>query len=413
MTGKLRKMYMLSLALLIGIFFVQSNVVCAAEINSVLLEAAQGGNIYEVNSDGTRDFVTIQEGVDSVESGDTLLIYPGIYEENVVIENKTVNLIGVDPKYCILMANSDNYHHIPLTIAAGRVYGLTICGTGTEKFTSNLPNAEGVRDYDLANPESVYAWQSQYSGYAIHIDQEYSEGKTLSIENCRIISENNYCVGIGCWDSTEITITDCELISGGVSGCIFIHNTKYLTEVGTAQVTIKDSRFNNYVSPYVMVVHSEGTNNPIEFTFQNVKVSTVAYENNECYNESNINTWFPIDQLENPDVRAWLEENGYTNLLTELVHLRTEKQHRIFNDALEEQSSLLEDWPELAEGITYWESSSDEPVLLGRTRQNIDMKNTDEEAVGDGWCGLSGIYLTDASYGNTLPEMNYPKLLTE
>ena len=60
-----------------------------------LSEATLEGNIYKVKQDASGDFETIQEGVSNVESGDTLLIYPGIYEENVEIIDKTVNLIGV------------------------------------------------------------------------------------------------------------------------------------------------------------------------------------------------------------------------------------------------------------------------------------------------------------------------------
>ena len=63
---------------------------------------AKEGNVYIVAQDGTGDFLTIQEGVDAVNSGDTLIICPGVYEENVEIMAKTVNLLGVDRDSCIL-----------------------------------------------------------------------------------------------------------------------------------------------------------------------------------------------------------------------------------------------------------------------------------------------------------------------
>lgn len=405
-----RKICMLLLASLACIFLMQGNVVHATEDTAPFPETVLERSIYEVNPDGTGDFVSIQEGVDSVKSGDTLLIYPGIYEENVIVENKTVNLIGVSPECCFLMANSDNYHHIPLTIAAGRVYGLTVCGTTTKESVQKPSRVKP--DYDIADPVSVYLWQDQYPGYAIHIDQSYSAGKTLSIENCRIISENNYCIGIGCWESTEITIADCELISGeGRSGCIFVHNISYPVEVQAAHVTIKNSALKNYAGPYVMAVHSEGDLSPIALTFQNVKVSMVAYENNDYYSRDNINTWIRIDQLANSKVQDWLREIGY-NILPEgsqLVHQCTVEQYRKFNRELHERTSLLKGWPQLAEGITYWGSDEEAPVVPGKIRHSIDIQNADKEIVGDGWCGLSGIYLTEDSYGNTLPEMNYPR----
>lgn len=404
-----RKSFILFLASLAGVFLLHGTAVHAREVTDILAEAAQEGTIYEVIPDGTGDFVSIQEGVDSVASGDTLLIYPGIYEENVIIKDKTVNLIGVDPAYCIVTANADNYHHIPLTTAAGRVYGLTICGTSDREDQGRAADAVlAGMSFDIYDPESIYTWQSMHSGYAIHIDDRYASGKKLHIENCRILSEGNYCIGIGCWGGMEITVEDCQLFSGGRSGCIFLHNNAI--DEGMAQVSVRNSRLSNYNGPYVIAVHSEGTINPVNLTFQNVKVSTVAYENNECYSRTNMNTWFRVEQLENPGVQAFLKANGYASLPgdSQLVHRRTAEQHIKYNKALAEQRSPLEDWPLLDEGITYWESAEKRTLTPEKERYVIEIKNIEEGISGDGWCGLSGIYLTQDSYGNTLPEMNYP-----
>lgn len=405
-----RKIYILFLASLAGVFLLHGTVVYAREVTDILAEAAQEGAIYEVIPDGTGDFATIQEGVDNVASGDTLLIYPGVYEENVIIKNKTVNLVGVGPEYCILTANADNYHHIPLTTAAGRVYGLTICGTSEREDDGRGADAilAGM-SFDVYDPESIYTWQNMYSGYSIHIDDQYASGKALHIENCRIISEGNFCVGIGCWSDMETVIEDCQLISGGRSGCIFLHNNAI--DEGSSQVSIRNSQLNNYKGPYTIAVHSEGLINPVNLTFQNVKVSTVAYEDNDCYSRTNMNTWFQVEQLENPGVQAFLKGNGYTSLSGDgqLLHQRTVEQHLKFNKALAEQRSPLEDWPSLDEGITYWERAGKLPLNPEKKRYIIEIKNIEEGISGDGWCGLSGIYLTEDSYGNTLPEMNYPK----
>lgn len=405
-----RKIYILFLALFASVFLLQGIVVHAREVTDILAEAAQEGAIYEVNPDGTGDFESIQEGVDSVASGDTLLIYPGVYEENVIIENKTVNLVGVEPEYCILTANVDNYHYIPLTVAAGRVYGLTICGTSKKEDDGRAADAilAGM-SYDIYDSESIYAWQNMYSGYAIHIDDQYASGKTLHIENCRIISEGNYCIGIGCWGNMETTVEDCQLISGGGSGCIYLHNNAI--DEGRSQISVRNSRLSAYRGPYVIAVHSEGTINPVDLTFQNVKVSTVAYEDNDCYIGSNMNTWFQVEQLESPGVQAFLRANGYTGLPggSQLVHRHTVEQCTKFYNALTERRSPLEAWPSLDEGITYWESAQELPLHYRKKCYVIEIKNIGEELPGDGWCGLSGIYLTEDSYGNTLPEMNYPR----
>ena len=55
---------------------------------SAFLEA----QIITVKQDGTGDFTTIQTAVDSASNGDTVLVYPGIYVENVEIINKSIVL---------------------------------------------------------------------------------------------------------------------------------------------------------------------------------------------------------------------------------------------------------------------------------------------------------------------------------
>lgn len=385
-----------------------------------LSEAAMEGNIYEVKQDGSGDFVTIQEGVVSVESGDTLLIYPGVYEENVEIMDKTVNLIGVSRDECILTANSEKYHYIPLTIGAGKVYNMTICGTKTGENNAifyDLP------DYDLSDYESIYRWQKNFPGYAIHIDQNYSYGRQLHINNCKIISSNNQCVGIGSRGENQITISDSELISNGLGGCIYFHNTQAMETAGETQFTIRNCELRNYRCPYVIAMHSMGDLNPVYLTFQNVKVSTVAYEEKSKYSDTNMNTWCEADHLDIPEMRKLLEEGGYyTSLNSELVHRYSKDDSYKLCTKIYENTSLLDSEPQLEEGITYikmtdtsaknmkWEN---EPQVKNRTRHVIAIVNADKEADQNGWCGLSNIYLTEESYGNTLMEMNYPRVVME
>lgn len=390
-----------------------------------LEEVSREGNIYEVKQDGSGNFSTIQEGVDNVESGDTLLIYPGTYEENIMIMDKTVNLIGVSREDCILTANSDNYHYIPLTIGAGRVYNMTICGTDSNGNYEEPLIEAGFDIYDLS---SIYQWQNEFSGYAIHIDQNYSYGKELHIDNCKIISNNNQCVGIGCRGDNVISFSNCEMLSDGVGGCIFFHNTQNPETAGVAQLVIKDCELKNFNCAYVMAFHSMALEsmenlNPVYLTFQNVKVSTVAYERRAEYNDTNMNTWYDVDQLGSQEMQNLLETGiFYTSLAGELIHwYDQEESYRLYTQ-VREHASLLEGEPQLEEGITYIKMTETAdtyvkqeklPEIQARTRHVLDIENKDKEAVRDGWCGLSGIYLTEKSYGNTLIEMNYPRVTVE
>lgn len=48
---------------------------------------------WTVDDDGGEDFASIQEAIDAASSGDTIRVYEGIYEENVVVD-KNINIIG-------------------------------------------------------------------------------------------------------------------------------------------------------------------------------------------------------------------------------------------------------------------------------------------------------------------------------
>ncbi|MCM1216974.1 MAG: pectinesterase family protein [Lachnospiraceae bacterium] len=370
-------------------------------------------SVYEVIPDGSGDFSGIQEAVEAVESGATLLIHPGIYEENVEILNKTVNLVGTGREDCILLSNTANYHHIPLTISAGVVCNMTVCGLNPSG--ENIVSAvEG--EYDIWNPESLYAWQDRFPGYTIHIDSDYSYGRELLVQGCRIISDSSFCVGMGSRGENTVTFSDCQFISNG-GGCIFLHNMQNEFGDGEARFIMRDCELENYLSPYVMSVHSMGEQNPVYLTFQNVSVSTVAYEITWPYSSENMNTWYSIDELNLPEVRSRLEAQGYYSALEgELIH-SCDSREAVELLQNKDLGSLLADRFDFEEGICYialpdsisadmtQEIASEEPAA----RQVIEIMNVSPDAPKDGWCGLSRFYLTEESCGNTLIEMNYPR----
>ncbi len=81
---------------------------------------------YTVKQDGTGDFASISEAVAAVPSESTLVIYEGIYNEQVNIVDKTVHLEGINRENCIIQYNGDNYFESPLSVAAGKINNLTI-----------------------------------------------------------------------------------------------------------------------------------------------------------------------------------------------------------------------------------------------------------------------------------------------
>lgn len=366
-----------------------------------LIDAFSKGNVYEVIPNGSGDFTTIQAGVDAVESEDTLLIYPGVYNEAVEIYNKTVHLLGTDRDNCILQYESTDYHKVPLTFGAGTVANMTIYGyhLGEEKEIDNLYVTNDA--YNNGTVESIQMWQMLFPGYAVHIDQNYSYGKDICMKNCKIVSNNNQCVGIGSRGENTITFENCELVSNGSGGCLYFHNTQNEEMSGNAFLTMRDCSLRNYKCPYVISMHSMGEQNPVYLTFQNVKVTTVAYERKGAYNDTNMNIGFDAD------VKATMGEQ---------VTFFDKKKSFDFIAFLRQKVSNKEEVPKLSEGITYLKmvetnaeyiKKEKQAEVKARKRHVFDIYNN-SKLVGDGWCGLEYIYLTPESFGNTFMEMNFP-----
>ncbi|MEA3478997.1 MAG: choice-of-anchor Q domain-containing protein [Bacteroidota bacterium] len=85
----------------------------------VLYNLTTHSQIITVKQDGTGDFITIQAAVDSVNDGDTIIVYQGIYFENVYLENKNITIGGV---YLL----TGNTSHIKQTVIDGNNNGSCI-----------------------------------------------------------------------------------------------------------------------------------------------------------------------------------------------------------------------------------------------------------------------------------------------
>lgn len=339
---------------------------------------AKEGNVYVVSQDGTGDFLSIQEGVNAVNSGDTLIICPGIYEENVEIMAKTVNLLGVDRDSCILQYDTVNYGKVPLTVAAGQIDNITIRGYKNADKGMYLPvSAMQEEVFDEDSQELLR--QSAYSGYAVHVDQNYLYGKELSFEKCRIESYNSYCMGIGSRGESTITVTECELLAAGDGGCIYLHDVGTLDVGGSSTMIFRNSMLQSSLCPYIMTIHALHTENQMYLTFQNVKVYGVAYEDNGGYSFTNMNTGLGVEPqmmhvLSNEETVAYMERNKQAV-------------------------------PLLQEGITYIATQKGVKEIVPKKRYVFNVYNVDGMP-GDGWCGLSNTWLTSDSFGNTLQDMN-------
>ena len=324
-----------------------------AEDNITLLKeieaAAVPGRVYEVKQNGDGDFVSIQEGIDAANDGDTLLIYPGTYYEKVDMDGKTVNLLGAFRDKCILKYAGDTYFDAPLNIAAGTIKNMTIYN-----YRKNRT------DESQGFPEPI-ARVEEYPGYAVHIESDYQYGKQLEFENCTIISENNYCVGMGCRGNAVISFYNCEFKAKGEAGCVYLHDGVNQMTAGVTNISYIDCNMYNEKSPYFFTIHAMRDDNRINLTFQRVKVDTVAYDKRNVYSTINMYTGREMSRLTDKEGIHFVKSKDSENI---------------------------------------YKSSED-----GRRRVPVCIWNSSGQ-IGAGWCGLTNTFLTQDCYGNTLEIMN-------
>lgn len=370
---------------------------------------------YVIAKDGTGDFATIQEGVDYAQDGDTLLIYPGTYTEEVQVMNKEINIVGVDRDLCILRYDTTFYRKVPLTIAIGKVENLTIYGMNSGEEQQG-PTEEEIA---LINAELVGdSWdrQKNYTGYAVHIDQNCLYGKSMCFENCRVISENNHCVGIGARGSSTVRFENCELISRGGGSCIFMHDPTSPEVSGEAALVMEDCSLTSYLCPYVMTFQSLlPSHNSMHLTFQNTKVHAIAYAESSSYVSDNVNTGFDVETLSMLEKAGVLYNTGFKSTAAVLVHSMQLKDSLDYMETLETASETGDytkvESISLPEGITYIDTEINnhyenvQTAAFSAKHQVIAIYNADRQPA-NGWCGLSNAILTADSYGNTLVEMN-------
>lgn len=371
---------------------------------------------YKIAQDGTGDFRTIQEGVDNASDGDTLIVYPGIYTEAVQVMGKEVHIIGLSKDLCIIQYDAASYRKSPLTVGAGRIANLTIygmdSGVGQPVLTQEeiaAINAEIVGD----------SWERQknYKGYAVHVDQNFLYGRRVTFENCRVISENNHCAGIGTRGDSTVSFENCEFISLGGGSCIFLHDPTSVDVSGKAALVMKGCQMTSYLCPYVMTFQSLLPEyNQLELTFQNTRVSAVEFADDGSYVAMDVNSSFDVETLSMLEETGALYAAGLSSSAPKLVHKMTNEEISIYMEAMEKTAqagsvpqALM---PQLAEGITRIgyheteESEEQESLAPGLLKHHVIAIYNRSNLPGIGWCGLDNAVLTADSYGNTLVEMN-------
>ncbi|MCD4746029.1 MAG: right-handed parallel beta-helix repeat-containing protein [Bacteroidales bacterium] len=144
------------------------------------------GNIIIVDQNGTGDYITIQEGINNANTGDTVLVYPGNYIE-------IVDFIGKDIVVASLFLTTQDTSYISQTIIDGNHENYRLV-----RFTNGETDNARLIGFKITNAylgfvDKPYLWIPLGLGV-------YINGSSPVIENNRII--NNYygewyCTGGG------------------------------------------------------------------------------------------------------------------------------------------------------------------------------------------------------------------------
>ncbi len=240
---------------------------CAGFLLSVMPVQADG-NILTVSKDGTCQFRTISEAVWVAESGDSIYIGPGIYEEAVDTGAKELSLVGTDRASCILQNDTESYFTPPLNMACGRVENLTI--------RANRKKTGSTID-EMISPSYLHAGapgliKADFTDYAIHVESPASYGRSVTIIHCDLRSDCNHVLGMGLHGNMNMTIEDCTIYSGGAGFLIGMHDAEK-SGFGPANVTLRDLTMaaeNTCPSMMLMSIHPELSR--VTMNFQNVHV---------------------------------------------------------------------------------------------------------------------------------------------
>ena len=165
--------------------------------------------VFHVKQDGTGDFTQIQPAVDAAGNGDTILVWPGEYVENVIIQDKHLVMASL-----YLTTGDESY--IDSTIINGNQGGSCIAVLEGSDTTSLV-------GFTITNGSGYPVYPDYYCGGGIIV--YYSSAR---ISHCEIHNNQAHDGGGGlCLWGSQVLVEDCNILdnftphaAGGVS-CIF------------------------------------------------------------------------------------------------------------------------------------------------------------------------------------------------
>ena len=156
--------------------------------------------IVDINGQG--DYLTIQEGINASENGDTVLVYPGTYYENIDYNGKDITVAS---KYLTTGDNS----YIDSTIIDGNQSGSVV------KFNSGEDSTAVLSGFTITSGTGTIDIFNWYCGGGI-----FCKDSTPKIKHCHIM-ENSAFVGGGIYCKIANVKIDSTVIRSNTGGGIY------------------------------------------------------------------------------------------------------------------------------------------------------------------------------------------------
>lgn len=142
------------------------------------------------------DYISIMDAVRAAPNYSTLLILPGVYDEEVSLQNtgKFLRFIGYSKELCVITHSNGDYNHATLEVAQGYFENLTFVAAGNKID-------EGAK----------------MLSYAVHVDYDSETNSSLQFVNCNFINDGRECVGIGLRKNFTLSFKGCSFVTHNLS----------------------------------------------------------------------------------------------------------------------------------------------------------------------------------------------------
>ena len=258
-------------------------------------------SIIVVSKENDGDYDTITKAVENAKDGDVIIVKQGVYRGEVIKAwSKTITINGYDKANTIIVNNTGDYNTPPLEMCSGSLRNLTIIADRNPNGFDGTP------------------------AYAIHIENDNMENKTLEIDNCHIISHVNFAIGCGLRKGCLLDIKNSRLESySELQGGLYVHDTDVDAMVGLQKLRVKNTEIlsnssNSSAQQLVLQsMHKTGAEFNVEFINVNVRNMVTGNQN---YGFQDASNWQTYDRPELvPNIT--ISKASYGNSLNKLNYV--------------------------------------------------------------------------------------------